>query len=102
MTRASETKTATVTTGTVATMADFGFTAGELALANAAWISCITNNVNITWSGEDPTSSLGHPVIKAASLTSNATPLIEGKENVANIKLIGLGGSSGVTITIGR
>jgi len=105
MTIASETKTATVTSGAVVAIgdADFGFTAGDLALANGAWISCITNNVNVAWSGEDPTATLGHPVIKTASLTSNAPPtFLDGKENVANIKLIGLGGSATVTITIGR
>jgi len=101
---AQETKSATVTSGAVVAIsaAAFGWTAGLLSQANAAKISCITNNVHCTESGEDPTVTLGHPVIKTASLTSNAPTLIEGKENVANLKMIGLGGSAVVTITIYR
>ena len=104
MTVASETRTAPISTAAVVAIADtdFGFTDGELALSNVAWISCITNNANVTWSGEDPSDTLGHPVIQTATLTSNAPTLVEGKENVANIRLIALGGSSVVTITIGR
>lgn len=102
MTIASETKTAVVTSVAVTDMSDFSFTEGELAVATRAWISGITNSVNVTWSGADPTASLGHPVIKTATLTSNEPFLVDGKHNVANIKLIGLGGSATVTITIER
>jgi hypothetical protein len=99
---ASETKTATVTTGAVVAITDFGFTAGKLAEANAARISCSANNMHVTWSGTEPTASLGHPVIETASLTTNEPFCVDGKENVANIKLIGLSGNAVATITIGR
>lgn len=101
---AQQTKSATVTSAAVVAInaAAFGWTAGLLAQSNAAKISCTGNNLNYTESGEDPTASLGHPVIKTASLTSNEPALTEGKENVANLKMIGLGGSAVVTITIYR
>ena len=100
--RALETKSATVTTGTVVTMSDFAFSDGMLDQANGAKISTITNNINYTEGGDDPTSSLGHPVIKTASLVANIPALISGSENTAGLKMIGLGGSAEVTVTIYR
>jgi hypothetical protein len=102
MRRTQETKSVTVTSGAVVAIGTFGFTAALLAEANAAKISCTGNNINYTETPQDPSATLGHPVIKTASLTSNAPTLIERKENVANLKMIGLGGSAEVTITIYR
>jgi hypothetical protein len=99
---ASEAKSVSVTADAVVAIADVGFTEARLAEANVAVISCVGNNINVLWTGDDPTSTLGHSVIKTSSLAANIPCVIGGKENVANIKMIGLGGTATVTITIGR
>lgn len=94
---AVETKSATVTTTAVSDLDDFSFTTTPGNRAKRAIISCVTNNVMVTWSGTDPTSTLGHPIVAAVD-----TFVIEGSPNVANLRLLALSGSATVTITIER
>lgn len=93
--RALDTKTAAVTTAAVSSLSDFGFSAQDLQAARRATISTVTNNLMVTWSGVDPTSTLGHPVVASADWA-----VVEGVSDVVRVKLLALTGSATVTVTL--
>lgn len=74
---------------------NWGWASTDLARANRAVISARTAGVMITWSGVDPTTSLGHPI------QTNEWAAIEHQGDIAQIKLIREGSTSAVvTITL--
>lgn len=99
--RALDTKTVSATTTTVASLSDFGFDANNVVAARRAIVSTATNNVAVTWSGVDPTSTLGHTVTASAD-NRPATHLVITGPSLANLKLLGLGGTATVTVTLER
>lgn len=83
--------------GAVKTLADFGFTAAEIAVATSAVITARTAGVMILWTGIAPTATYGH------YCGPNGTAEVHGAANVAAIQMIREAAiSSNVTITLGR
>ncbi|MCC7423782.1 MAG: hypothetical protein IT428_26250 [Planctomycetaceae bacterium] len=81
--RGFQTKAATVSNAAKAVShADFAFTADELAQAVSAVITSRTAGVMVTWSGVDPTASLGHLV------ATNGTLRVDGTLNIQALKFI--------------
>lgn len=95
------TKTAAVTTGAVVELSDFSFDADHLVVARRAVVSTITNNVMATWSGVDPTSTLGHMVTAVAANRPATTLYITGPSFI-NLKFIAVDNTATVTITLER
>ena len=93
--RAFDTKSYTVTTAAVATLADFGFDDDHVAKATGAIISTTANTLMITWSTVDPTASLGHPA------TANEWAEVCG-DDTPRIRLIAVGGNAPTSITLER
>ena len=96
---AKETKVAVVGT-IVADMDDFSFTEPYVDQARAALVSTYDERVLITFDGTDPVaaSGLGHVV----STTGGNWYLVEGGENVQNLKLVRDSADAKVTITLLR
>lgn len=97
ITRAMEdaTKSVSVTAATVVDFDDFGFSAQQKSDMNAMVISAVTNTIMVTWSGVDPTATLGH------ALAVNQILVLNGP-HIANIKMIGQSGTATATITLER
>jgi len=80
---AFQTKTITVSSTALAiSNAGFAWTAGNLALADAAVITAHTNPICITWDGTTPTATVG------MLIPAGATVNVLGNANVLAIKLI--------------
>ncbi len=96
VTTAYQTKTNTVSNSAVAiSAAGWSWTAGNLALADAAQITAHSNPVCVTWDGTTPTATTG------ALIASGATVTVHGNANVQAIKLIRQGGADAtVSITL--
>jgi len=94
--RGYQTKSASVTNAVKAVShADFGFTSDELAQAASAVISARTAGVMVTWSGVDPTTTLGHLVAQ------NGTLRIDGTASIQAFKFIREAGNDAtVTVTL--
>ncbi len=95
------TKSATVTTGTVSTMSDFSFDSADLTRARRAIVSTITNDLMITWSAVDPTSTLGHGIAAAAAGRAPTSLRLRGV-SIVDLRFLALSGSATVTITLER
>ena len=92
--RIYQTKSATVAdTALPISDAGWGWTAGNLALADAAYVSVIAQPVSMTWDGTTPTTALGRPLV------ANETVEVYGNANVQAIQLIRQGGVS-ATVSI--
>lgn len=93
---AYQTKTATISNSAVAiSAAGWSWTAGNLALADAAVITAHSNPVCVTWDGTTPTATTGAFVAAGASVT------IHGNTNVQAIKMIRqAGGDATVSVTL--
>lgn len=89
---AYQTKTCTVSTPTVITMASAGWswTSGYVALADQAVITAHTNPVTITWDGTAPTATTGLYIGAYSSVT------VKGNANVQALQFIRAGGSDAV------
>jgi len=87
--RAQDTKSVAAT-GLV-TIADFGFDAGDISETQAAYISA-SADIRFTWSGVDPTATLGHRL-------ANGTYEVLGGANVLRLKMHG---TATITVTIAR
>lgn len=90
--KAYQTKTCTVTTPGVITMASGGWswTAGYVALADQAVITAHTNPVTITWDGTAPTATVGMYV------PAFSTVVVTGNANVQALQFIRAGGADAV------
>lgn len=65
--------------------------------AAKATISTTGQNLHVTWTGEDPTATMGHTVI------ADGVPLvIEGARQVQFIRMIGIGGTATATVSVER
>ena len=94
MRKAVDMKNKTVST-TVVRIKDFGFDAEQLAKATGAIVSVRSAGVMIAWTGQDPTTLLGHPLMENQIL-----PIL-GTDNVQNLGLIREGSvDAKVTITL--
>ena len=89
------TRAATVTAGAVVELSDFGFDADHLVVARRAVVSTDENAVMATWSGVDPTNTLGHQVTVITTLYLTGPSFV-------NLKLIALNTTATVTITLER
>lgn len=91
-----ETKTSTVTNAVLAlSAAGWAWTAGNLALADAAVIVAHTNPVCVTWDGTAPTVTTGILIATGTSVT------IRGNANIQNVKMIRQGGADAtVSVTL--
>lgn len=89
---AYQTKTCTVTTPGVITMASAGWswTAGNVALADQCVITAHNNPVTITWDGTAPTATTGLYVGAFSSVA------IQGNANVQALQFIRAGGADAV------
>lgn len=89
---AYQTKTCTVTTPGVITMASggWGWTAGYVALADQAVITAHSNPVTITWDGTAPTATTGLYIGAYSSVT------VKGNANVQALQFIRAGGADAV------
>lgn len=96
VTTAYQTKAATVSNAEVPiSAAGWQWSAGNLALADAATITAHSNPVCVTWDGTTPTATTG------AFVASGATIKVQGNTNVQAIKLIRqAGGDAVVSITL--
>ena len=75
--------------------ADFGFSAGNLAIARSARITARTGGVMFTYSGDNPTTTAGH------LLAADASVVIEGIANISALKFIREASTDGtVSITL--
>jgi hypothetical protein len=92
--RAREKKSLTVSS-VAKTMADFGFTAAYLARAKYALISADGDAVKYLFTGDAPTTTVGH------ELPDAATHRVNGNTNVNNLKFIRCTGDVTVTVVIG-
>lgn len=94
---AYQTKTCTVTTPGVVTMATAGWswTAGNVALADQAVITAHSNPITITWDGTAPTATTGLYV------PAFSTVVVTGNANVQALQFIRAGaGDAVVSITL--
>jgi hypothetical protein len=91
---ARETKAATVTSGAVVALAGFAFTSPHAEQARRAVITAGAVAVRVTWSGTNPTTTLGHYIPAYGNLT------VDGRANVGNLKLISTAGDSVVSVTL--
>lgn len=91
---AKETKNVTVGTAAVKALADWAFTAANVAAAKRLVITAGANAVRITWSGQDPTSAVGHYI------AANGNYTLDGMVNCQNFKAIGIGGDSATCVTL--
>ena len=93
---AYQTKSATVTNAVKPiSHADFGFTAGELAAADRAYVSARTAGIMISWSTVDPSATVGHLIAQNAILE------VQGNVNVQNLEFFREAGADAtVTITL--
>lgn len=96
VTTAYQTKTNTISNSVVSiSAAGWAWTAGNLALADAAVITAHTNPVCMTWDGTTPAATTGLYIAAGATVT------ILGNTNVQAIKLIRQGGADAtVSITL--
>jgi hypothetical protein len=96
MRKALETKSHTIST-TVINITDstWGWTARLLLVAKRAVISARTGGVMITWSGVDPTTTLGHPII------ANGWAAVELGGDIQRLRFVREAGTdSVVTVTL--
>jgi hypothetical protein len=91
---AKETKTATVGTSAVVALAGFAFGAQNVINVKRLVITAGANPIRITWSGQDPTSTLGHYIAALGNYT------LDGSINCSKLKAIGIGGDSVTTVTL--
>lgn len=91
---AKETKSATPGASAVKSLADWAFGAQNVVNVKRLVITAGANPIRITWSGETPTSTLGHYVAALGNYTLDGTP------NCQNLKAIGIGGDSVTTVTL--
>ena len=91
---ARETKAVTVTNAAVKALADFSFTAPHAERARRATVTAGAVAVRVTWSGTNPTTTLGHVIAAYENMT------IDGQANVGNLKLISTAGDSVVSVTL--
>jgi len=91
---AKETKTATVGTGAVVALSGFAFDAQNVINVKRLVITAGANPVRITWSGQNPTSTLGHYI------AANGNYTLDGSINCANFKSLGIGGDSVTSVTL--
>lgn len=88
VTKAYRTKTHTISSTAVAISAvAWGWTAGDLATAERAFITSHTTGVVMTWDGTTPTTTLG------MAIAAGATVEVIGNGNVQAIQLIRSSGS---------
>lgn len=81
---------------TAKALADFGFSAANMAAAEFAAISPISDGVNYLHSGDTPTPTFGHPIVEDGTVT------IRGNSNITALQFIRNGSSDAeVTITLG-
>ncbi len=75
------------------TAAAFGITEAQMLISNFAYITPMTGDVILTWSGTAPTSTKGHYLMQNASIE------IMGNTNIRNLQFIRVGGAD-VTVSI--
>lgn len=90
---AKETKNVTVGSGAVKSLADWGFGAENVVNVKRLVITAGANPLRITWSGETPTSALGHYIAAFGNYTLDGA-------NCGRLKAIGIGGDSVTTVTL--
>lgn len=78
----------------VVTMADFGFTADELANAMSCTISIHQAGVNFLCTGDPPTVLLGIP------LASGSTAIVTGNTDINNLQFIAQAAQANLTIVL--
>ena len=91
---AKETKSATAGTAAVKALADWEFGAQNVANVKRLVVTAGANAIRITWSGQAPTSTLGHYI------AANANYTLDGQINCSKFKAIGIGGDSATTVTL--
>jgi len=91
---AKETKSATPDATTVKALADWEFGAQNVINVKRLVITAGANAIRITWTGENPTSTLGHYI------AANGTYELDGQVNCSKFKSIGIGGASATTVTL--
>jgi hypothetical protein len=91
-------KSCAVGTAAAVGISDFEFDSDNLSQATRAVISSTGYDVKITWDGTDPTSTVGHHVVKDSAVWAE----VFGPRNIPQLKFIGISGEATVTITLER
>lgn len=91
---AKETKNVTVGSAAVKALSDWEFGAQNVLNVKRLVVTAGANPVRITWSGEDPTSVLGHYIAALETYT------LDGQVNCSKFKAIGIGGDSATCVTL--
>lgn len=76
-------------------ISSFPFTAQQLLDADVVIFSCLTNNANVMWTGDTPTTTAGHPLTAGTTIVS-----FDGNAKINNLKFISQTGNSNITITL--
>jgi hypothetical protein len=91
---AKETKNVTVGTAAVKALADWTFDAQNVINVKRLVITAGANPIRITWSGQDPTSVVGHYIAALGNYT------LDGSINCSKFKSLGIGGDSATCVTL--
>ena len=91
---AKETKSATPGAAAVKALSDWAFDAQNVINVKRLVITAGSNPIRITWSGQAPTSTLGHYIAALGNYT------LDGSINCSKLQAIGIGGDSATTVTL--
>jgi hypothetical protein len=91
---AKETKTYEVGSSSAAALAAWAFDAQNVVNMKRLVVTAGANPVRVTWSGQAPTSTLGHYIAALGTYTIDGTP------NCQKFQAIGIGGASVTTLTL--